>query len=141
MNRLPDDVLGQIRDIANEICQQEGCLFYDLQFSGGPKQRVLRVYIDRAEGVVSLDDCTKVSRGLNLLLDVKDLIAGGPYDLEVSSPGLERHLKEPWHFERAVGQQVKVTTSEPISVPEGVIQKPGKGGPTAVEGKLVEVSG
>lgn len=140
MSRLSDDVLGQLRGMAEEISQQEGCVLYDLQFAGGPGQRILRVFIDRTEGVVSVDDCAKVSRGLNLLLDVRDLIGGGSYDLEVSSPGLERHLVETWHFEKAVGQEVKISTSEPLEVPEGVLRKPGKGGPMAVEGLLIGAS-
>lgn len=140
MSSLSDDVLGQIRELASEICQREGCLLYDIQFSGGSRQRNLRVFVDRAQGVVSVDDCANISRGLNLLLDVRDLIPGGAYDLEVSSPGLERQLIDTWHFEKAIGQEVKLSTTESIPLPEGVEAKPGKGGPLSVEGKLTEAS-
>lgn len=58
---------------------------------------------------VSIDDCAKISRALNLLLDVEDVVPGeNPYDLEVSSPGLERDLKKVWHYESALGKPAKV---------------------------------
>ena len=55
-------------------------MLYDLEFHDGPA-RSLRVYIDKAPGGVSIDDCANVSRGLNLRLDVEDVIPGGHYDL------------------------------------------------------------
>jgi len=67
---------------------------------------MVRVYVD-AEGGVTLDQCAAVSRGMNLLLDVEDPIPG-KYNLEVSSPGLERVLKQKWHFDVQVGKEVKI---------------------------------
>lgn len=138
MSRLPEDVLVKIRNMADEVSQREGCLLYDLEFAGGATNRILRVFIDRDEGTVSVDDCANVSRGLNLLLDVGDLIPGGAYELEVSSPGVDRRLSETWHFQKALGQPVRISTTSPISVPDGVERKPGKQGPMSVEGELVE---
>ncbi len=66
------------------------------------------------DSAVSIQDCTNVSRGLNLLLDVEDIIPGGRYDLEVSSPGVERILRESWHFERVIGKTVSVKTFAPL---------------------------
>ncbi len=65
------------------------------------------MFIDKAGGV-SIEDCANVSRGLNLRLDVEDVIPGGQYELEVSSPGLDRKLTQGWHFEKAVGKTVQV---------------------------------
>ena len=104
---LADSQLEQIRQYAQEVAEREGCLLYDLEFLDGPA-RSLRVYIDKAPGGVVLEDCANVSRGLNLRLDVEDVIPGGRYDLEVSSPGLDRKLTQLWHFERAVGQTVRL---------------------------------
>jgi ribosome maturation factor RimP len=74
--------------------------------SDSPGGAVLRVYIDQEAGV-QLDDCTKVSHQLSGVLDVEDPIRG-EYNLEVSSPGLDRPLFEKAHFERFVGHQVKI---------------------------------
>lgn len=104
---LTDRQLEQIRQYAEEVALREGCLLYDLEFHEGPG-RVLRVYIDKDSGGVGIDDCANVSRGLNLRLDVEDVIPGGAYELEVSSPGLDRKLTQPWHFEKAIGKTVQL---------------------------------
>jgi ribosome maturation factor RimP len=77
---------------------------------------VLRLYIDKPGGSVGLDDCTQVSRAVDTVLDVEDLIPH-EYHLEVSSPGLNRPLRKPEHFSRATGQRVKVKTFGPIGEP------------------------
>ena len=71
--------------------QALGYEFVGCQLLPEGKGLLLRVYIDRPEGVVTIDDCTKVSRQVSMLLDVEDPIARD-YVLEVSSPGLERPL-------------------------------------------------
>ena len=105
---LTDGQLEQIRLFATEVAEREGCLLYDLDFGSG-SNRNLRVFIDKigAEGV-SIEDCANVSRGLNLRLDVEDIIPGGAYDLEISSPGLDRRLTQLWHFEKAIGRTVSL---------------------------------
>ena len=104
---LSERQLEQVRQFAEEIAVREGCVLYDLEYHDGPA-RALRVYIDKAAGPIGVDDCANVSRGLNLRLDVEDVIPGGRYDLEVSSPGLDRKLTQLWHFEKAVGQTVRL---------------------------------
>jgi ribosome maturation factor RimP len=101
---LSEAQLDQIRKLADEVALREGCRLYDIEFGGGA--RTLRIYIEREPNGVSIEDCANVSRGLNLLLDVEDPIPGGQYELEVSSPGMERKLTQLWHFERAVGKTV-----------------------------------
>ena len=125
---LSDNQLEQLRKFAEEIAVREGCLLYDLEFHDGPA-RSLRVYIDKAQGGVSIDDCANVSRGLNLRLDVEDAIPGGHYDLEVSSPGMDRKLTQLWHFTNAIGQKVRMKywDSERVTKP--------------YEGKLIGVEG
>lgn len=108
---LSDSQLEQVRRFAEEVVLREGCLLYDLEFQDGP-QRALRVYIDREEGGVGIEDCSNVSRALNLRLDVEDVIPGGHYDLEVSSPGLDRKLSKLWHFTKAIGQRVRLQFKE-----------------------------
>ena len=120
--------LEQIRKFAEEVTLREGCVLYDLEFHDGPG-RALRVYIDKESGGVSIEDCANVSRGLNLRLDVEDVIPGDHYDLEVSSPGLDRKLTQLWHFEKALGQTVQLKY-----VDEHKNNK-------SYEGKLVAVNG
>ncbi len=66
---------------------------------------MLRLFIDGPEGI-TLDDCEKVSHQVSALLDVEDLIAGD-YHLEVSSPGADRKLVKPEHFDRFAGSMIK----------------------------------
>ncbi len=111
---LSPNAVEKIRNLAEEVSRREGCLLYDFEFSSNPQSRVLRVFIEGEKEAVSVDQCANVSRGLSLLLDVEDVIPGGQYELEVSSPGVERPLRLPWHFQKAIGQEVKVVTLDPI---------------------------
>lgn len=102
---LMSDDIGKLKEHVEQVASRENCFLYDLEWIGKGIGRTLRVFIDKEgdEGV-SIDDCSRVSRGLDLVLDVEDLVPGGAYNLEVSSPGLERRLNQPWHFEKAHGE-------------------------------------
>lgn len=78
----------------------------DLEVSLGHGRGFLRLFIDSERGV-TVDDCERVSRQVSSVLDVADPI-GGQYRLEVSSPGLDRRLVKPEHFDRFAGTQVQV---------------------------------
>ncbi len=78
---------------------------------------VLRLYIDRSGGV-TIDDCQAVSRTVDPVLEVEDLVEGA-YHLEVSSPGLDRPLRRPADFARFAGQRVKVRTHLPVETGSG----------------------
>lgn len=82
-----------------------------LELKGRGHHAMLRVYIDSPNGV-TVDDCADVSHQLSAILDVEDPIVGS-YTLEVSSPGLDRPLEKREHFERVIGQQVKLTLYRP----------------------------
>jgi ribosome maturation factor RimP len=77
------------------------------------RRGLLRVFIDRKEGI-TLADCELVSEQLGAFLDVEDPLPGS-YTLEVSSPGLDRRLRTPAHFERFAGERVKIE----LKVPRG----------------------
>jgi ribosome maturation factor RimP len=95
----------------------------------GQRARLL-VYIDHPEGV-TLADCARTSRAIDALLEEMDPIPA-PYVLEVSSPGIERKLWEPWHYQRAVGKRVRVI----LRTPQG--DKRGLGGVLrGVEGERI----
>lgn len=107
--------MEKVEKLANDAATREGCFIYDIEFVGAGKGRTLRLFIDKEEeGAISLDDCSNVSKALNLLLDVEDIIPGGAYNLEVSTPGLERHLVKPWHFKKAVGKKVYLKTTKAL---------------------------
>lgn len=84
----------------------------DLEARLGGKGGVIRVFIDHPDGV-GLGDCEKVSLAVSALLDVEDPVPGH-YDLEVSSPGLNRKLTKVEHFQRFQGETVKVEMRFPI---------------------------
>jgi ribosome maturation factor RimP len=83
---------------------QLGYELVDLEYVPGRTHAVVRVFIDRLAGV-GLDDCERVSHELSALLDVEDPVPVG-YTLEVSSPGLDRVLRTPAHFQRFVGERI-----------------------------------
>jgi ribosome maturation factor RimP len=74
---------------------------------------VVRIYIDKPSGVTH-SDCERVSQQVGTILDVEDVIPGGRYNLEVSSPGLERKLTRPSEFERFQGHKIKVVLRQPV---------------------------
>ena len=83
----------------------------ELEYSAGRTHAVVRLFIDKAEGV-GLEDCERTSREVSALLDVEDPIPTA-YTLEVSSPGFDRVLRTPAHFGRFVGSRVFVELKVP----------------------------
>jgi ribosome maturation factor RimP len=88
-----------------------GLDLYDVELSGNGRARILRVMVDR-EGGVDLDAIADATQAVSPLLDAPplDAVIAGPYALEVSSPGLERPLRTPAHYARAVGETVSIKT-------------------------------
>ncbi|MDP1521396.1 ribosome maturation factor RimP [Porticoccus litoralis] len=87
------------------VVEALGCEFWGLEYLSSGRSALLRIYIDRAEEGVTVEDCEKVSRQVSSLMDVEDPISG-EYTLEVSSPGLERPLYNLEQFQRYVGEEV-----------------------------------
>lgn len=83
----------------------------DIDYRREGRGLMLRFYLDRVEGGVTLDDLTPISRVLGDVVDAHDVISGR-YTLEVSSPGINRRLRKPEHFREFVGKQVRVRTIE-----------------------------
>jgi len=135
---LAPQAIEKIKEMASEVSAREGCRVYDLEFVGAGGGRTLRLFIESEEGAVNVNQCANVSRGLSLMLDVEDVIPGGRYELEVSSPGLERPLRELWHFEKALGQPIRVRTNAGV-VPNGTEPAAAKAGRKQVQGRLLKV--
>ena len=104
--------LERIREAAERVARSAGVEIVDVEWKIG-KQRFLRVYIDKPDGV-SHRDCEAVSNQLSVILDVEDLVPGPHYILEVSSPGLDRKLTRPAEFERFAGRLARISTNEPV---------------------------
>jgi ribosome maturation factor RimP len=85
----------------------------DLELRLGGRRGLVRLFIDKPDGI-DLDDCERVSRAVSALLDVEDPVPGN-YNLEVSSPGLDRKLTKVEHFQRFVGETLKVQLRFPIA--------------------------
>lgn len=102
---------SKIRAIAGPIAAERGLEVLDVELTASGSRRLVRLFLDTADGsgLVSIDDCTAVSRRLGDALDAHEVVQGH-YMLEVSSPGLNRVLKTPAHFARVVGQKVRVRT-------------------------------
>ena len=105
--------LDKIREIVERVASSSGLELVEMEFRGGGKARMLRIFIDKPGGVTH-QDCEMVSREVGTILDVEDAIPGGSYTLEVSSPGLDRKLLKPADYQRFTGSKVKLTTREAI---------------------------
>jgi ribosome maturation factor RimP len=101
----------KISSLAAQIAEDRGLEVFDVELFGKGKM-LLRVTVDK-EGGVSLDDCESFSKSFSALLDVENIFTG-PYTLEVSSPGLDRPLKDLRDFEKQKGKLVRITTAEKI---------------------------
>jgi ribosome maturation factor RimP len=107
------DAVEQVRQLLDPILESMGLSLWDLEFHKQGPQWLLRIFIDREPGGVTLSDCETVSRDLSAALDVEDIIFHA-YTLEVSSPGLDRTLSQPGHFVRFTGSMVRIKTYQPI---------------------------
>lgn len=106
-------VVDKVQEIAERVAASEGIEIVDVQLLGGGAHRMLRLFIDKPNGVTH-GDCELISEQVGTVLDAEDVIPGGRYTLEVSSPGVERKLTRPRDFERFTGQKIKVVLRQPV---------------------------
>jgi ribosome maturation factor RimP len=114
-----------IADLIRPAVQALGVELWGIEHVVQGRYSILRVYIDKPEDGVTIDDCERVSRQISGIFDVEDPIAG-EYSLEVSSPGMDRPLFELSQFERYVGHVAAVRLRSPLEGRrkfKGVIQK------------------
>ncbi|WP_374443511.1 ribosome maturation factor RimP [Pseudomonas panipatensis] len=104
--------LEQLQALLAPVVEALGYECWGLEFISQGRHSLLRVYIDRPEGIL-IDDCEIVSRQVSGVLDVEDPISG-EYTLEVSSPGMDRPLFSLEQFARYVGEQVKIKLRTPF---------------------------
>ena len=118
--------ITRLRSAAERVARTHGLEIFDVQLRREPIGMVLRVVIDRPDPgrveapdeAVGIDDCQRVSQDLSALLDVEDEFGqqslGDKYTLEVSSPGLDRPLRNQADYRRFSGRLAKLVTTEPI---------------------------
>ena len=106
-------VVSRIEEIAERVARSEGIEVVEVELKGGGQHRFVRISIDKPDGVTH-GDCENISQQVGTILDVEDVIPGGGYTLEVSSPGVERKLLRPKDYERFQGKKAKIVLQEPL---------------------------
>ena len=94
------------------VLREQGYELVELELARQGRSPLLRFYIDKPAGGITLDDCSLASQVLGPVLDEMEL-AGTQYFLEVSSPGIARPLRKPEDFERFAGEEIKLVTHAP----------------------------
>ncbi len=102
----------KIQNLLEPTISSMGFEFWGCEYLAAGKHSTLRVYIDKPEGI-TVDDCGKVSHQVSAIMDVEDPISSA-YMLEVSSPGVDRPLFKPEHFQMQKGRKIKVKSSIPV---------------------------
>jgi ribosome maturation factor RimP len=107
-----EETISKVTAIAEQAAAPAGIEIVEVELKGSGRSHLLRIYIDRPEGVTHAD-CELVSREVSAALDAEDPIPGS-YELEVSSPGVERKLGKLKDWQRFTGKKVNVVLKEPI---------------------------
>ena len=104
---------GRVRELAERVASDRGLELVHAEVAGGARNPVVRVFIDKPDGVTH-EDCSEVSQHLGTLFDVEDFIPSS-YTLEVSSPGLERGLYKREDYERFAGRPARLKSRAPVN--------------------------
>lgn len=106
-------VTDKLESLLAPLVEDLGYEYVGVEYLSNPKNRVIRLYIDRPELGVGVEDCETVSHEVSALLDVEEPVSGH-YTLEVSSPGIERPLFGSAHFRRFAGENARVVMAVPV---------------------------
>jgi ribosome maturation factor RimP len=106
-------IVDQVEALAKPVCESEGLELIHVEFQREPGGRILRLYIDKPDGI-NLNDCVVISRQMTDIIDV-NLDDIGPFSLEVTSPGPSRPLASKEDFEKFKGNRVKIKTNRSIN--------------------------
>jgi ribosome maturation factor RimP len=109
---MREDIASKIEEVAKRVAESEGLELVEVEVKGGGNSRLVRIAIDKPEGVTH-GDCELVSHQVGTILDVEDVVPGR-YTLEVSSPGVERKLVKPEDYERFQGKKARITLREAV---------------------------
>ncbi|MFH1888680.1 MAG: ribosome maturation factor RimP [Candidatus Omnitrophota bacterium] len=109
------ETISQLRDMIVEYLKVQGLDLVDLILRHEGNGFILRVLADRPEGGITVDECSRLNISISNLLDERGLLEEGRYTLEISSPGLDRPLKEKSDFLRCIGRRVRLFLNEPVN--------------------------
>ena len=109
----PKSIAETVRELVAPVAEELGLLLWDVEFVKEGARRILRVTIDHEDGI-TIDDCERMHRAIDPVLDEADPIDTA-YDLEVSSPGIERELKTPEHIDACYGWDVEAKLFAPVN--------------------------
>lgn len=129
-------ITDKVTELARPVVEEEGCSLWDVEYIREAGSWFLRIFIDK-DGGVGIDDCERISRRLDPILDEADPIPDS-YVFEVGSAGAERELKRPGDFEQFMGSEVEVRLYQPVNgckVYVGVLAGYDKGRVTVTVGK------
>lgn len=129
-------ITDKVTELAKPVVEEEGCSLWDVEYVREAGSWFLRIFIDK-DGGVGIDDCERISRRLDPILDEADPIPDS-YVFEVGSAGAERELKRPWDFEQFMGSEVEVRLYQPVNgckVYVGVLSGYDNGRVTVTAGK------
>ena len=107
-------VSERLQSLLQPVVEDLGYELVGVEYQSNPKNRVVRVYIDREPDGIGVEDCERISREVSAVLDVEEPVPG-QYTLEVSSPGVERPLFTGAHFSRFVGEMAAVQLAVPLN--------------------------
>jgi ribosome maturation factor RimP len=110
--RAAEFIVQRSWELLSPIIEANGFELVEVEFVMERGHWILRLYVDR-EGGVNLDDCVQLSEEIGHILDVEDYVDRS-YNLEVSSPGLNRPLRKEKDFQAHVGKRVKIVMKEPV---------------------------
>ncbi len=129
-------ITDKVTELAKPVVEEEGCSLWDVEYVREAGSWFLRIFIDK-DGGVGIDDCERISRRLDPILDEADPIPDS-YVFEVGSAGAERELKRPGDFEQFMGSEVEVRLYQPVNgckVYVGALSGYDNGGVTVTVGK------
>lgn len=137
-------LISRVTEITERVGSSRGIEVVEVEFAGSGRGRILRIFIDKPEGVTHAD-CEFISEHVGTILDVEDVVPGAGYNLEVSSPGVERKLVKPADYQRFAGQKARVVLTEPVENQkhwEGTLRGLEEGNTVALEpaaGRLIRI--
>ncbi len=112
MEKQKKNIAGTVRDLVAPVAEELGYMLWDVEYLKEGADMILRITIDKPEGI-DIEDCEKMSRAIDPIIDEADPIEVS-YKMEVSSPGIERVLSRPEHFEACMGEKIEVKLYAPV---------------------------
>ncbi len=112
MSTFPLDHSGTLKTLASQVVEGSHNYVVDVEIKGGSGNPLIWIYLDAENGQATIEDCTRVSRELKILMDAHEVYGEGNYTLNVSTPGLSRPLQDVRQYRNNIGRFAKIKTRE-----------------------------